>query len=323
MKDEYKNAMNGTADRMSKVRAIRLAALIALAGNALLAAIKIILGLSSGSLAVTGDGIDSSIDVLIAIISLIVARIIARPADTDHPWGHGREEAVATALLSFILFFAGAQLVLKAASNLLSGKALEIPETQALVATGISIGGKILLAASQFVLGKKAGSAMLRANAKNMASDVIISAGVLAGLVAAIATGKAAIDSIAAILVGLWVIKSAVGIFTEANVELMDGTSGTEPYREVFEAVRQVKGAGNPHRTRMRRIGGFWDIDIDIEVDPSLTVREAHHIATGVEEAIKERIDGVYDIMVHVEPRGEKYRHGEESFGLSEEHVRR
>ncbi|MDR0388947.1 MAG: cation diffusion facilitator family transporter [Spirochaetaceae bacterium] len=313
--------MNKTQD--NRARLIRLASLIALVGNALLAAVKIILGLRAGSLAVTGDGIDSSIDVLIAIMSLIVARIIARPADTDHPWGHGREETVATALLSFVLFFAGAQLVLKAASNLLSGKELAIPEPLALVATGISIGGKILLAASQFALGKKAGSAMLKANAKNMSSDVVISAGVLAGLVAASITGKAAIDSIAAMLVGLWVIKSAIGIFTEANVELMDGTSGTEPYQKLFEAVRQVKGAGNPHRTRMRRVGGFWDIDIDIEVDPALTVREAHYIATRVEKAIKERIDNVYDIMVHVEPAGEEYRHGEESFGLSEKNMRK
>ncbi|MDR1178853.1 MAG: cation diffusion facilitator family transporter [Spirochaetaceae bacterium] len=309
-------------DRMSRVALIRLASVIALVGNAVLASVKIVMGIKAGSLAVVGDGIDSSIDVLIAVMSLVVARIIARPADTNHPWGHGREETVATALLSFILFFAGAQLILKAGANLLSGSPLEIPGLPALAATGISICGKLLLAVSQFVLGKKGKSAMLMANAKNMASDVIISAGVLAGLVAAIATGIAAIDSIAAILVGLWVIKSSIGIFIEANVELMDGTSGTEPYREVFEAVRQVEGAGNPHRTRMRRVGGFWDIDIDIEVDPALTVRKAHHIATEVEKAIKERVDNVYDIMVHVEPAGEEHRHDEESFGLSEEHVR-
>ncbi|MDR1211259.1 MAG: cation diffusion facilitator family transporter [Spirochaetaceae bacterium] len=317
-KVEPKNAV----DRMSRAALIRLASVIALVGNAVLASVKIVIGLRAGSLAVVGDGIDSSIDVLIAIMSLVVARIIARPADTNHPWGHGREETVATALLSFILFFAGAQLILKAGTNLLSGSRLETPGLPALVATGVSICGKLLLAVSQFVLGKKGKSAMLRANAKNMASDVIISAGVLAGLVAAIATGIAAIDSIAAILVGFWVIKSSISIFIEVNVELMDGTSGTEPYREVFEAVRQVEGAGNPHRTRMRRIGGFWDIDIDIEVDPALTVKKAHHIATEVEKAIKERVDNVYDIMVHVEPAGEEDRHGEESFGLSEEHVR-
>jgi cation diffusion facilitator family transporter len=161
---------------------------------------------------------------------------------------------------------------------------------------------------------------MLRANAKNMSADVAISAAVLLGLGLSMILGIGAIDSAAAVLVGLWIIKSAVGIFLEANVELMDGSSGTESYQAVFDAVKTVPGAGNPHRTRMRRISGLWDIDIDIEVAPELTVQEAHTIATQVEGAIKDRVDGVYDIMVHVEPVGDSGRH--EGFGLREENTR-
>lgn len=291
----------------------------ALIGNALLAVLKIIAGLCSGSLAVVGDGIDSSMDVLIALMSLAVARIIARPADTGHPWGHGRAETIATSILSFILFFAGGQLILNSLSSLMSGVHEEVPSLPALTATFISIGGKLFLAWTQHILGKRAGSSMLRANAKNMASDVVISAGVLIGLVLSMITGLGFIDSVTAVLVGLWVIKSAIGIFLEANTELMDGGSGLTPYKTVFEAVHTVPGAGNPHRARMRRIAGFWDIDIDIEVDPSLTVREAHAIATKVERAIKERIEGVYDIMVHVEPAGDQAAGGKEGFGVCED----
>jgi divalent metal cation (Fe/Co/Zn/Cd) transporter len=102
----------------------------------------------------------------------------------------------------------------------------------------------------------------------------------------------------------------------------MDGGSGAASYQAVFDAVRSVEGAGNPHRTRLRRIAGLWDIDIDIEVDPKLTVREAHRIATAVERAIKERIEGgVYDIMVHVEPTGDSKRGKEEGYGLREEEL--
>jgi cation diffusion facilitator family transporter len=156
---------------------------------------------------------------------------------------------------------------------------------------------------------------MLRANAKNMAADVLLSVGVLVGLTLSIELGIGAIDSATAILVGLCVIKAAVGIFMEANAELMDGGSGKESYRAVFEAVHSVPGAGNPHRTRMRRVAGFWDIDIDIEVDPALTIREAHAIASAVEQAIKGRVEAVYDIMVHVEPAGNRET---ESYGLHE-----
>jgi divalent metal cation (Fe/Co/Zn/Cd) transporter len=95
----------------------------------------------------------------------------------------------------------------------------------------------------------------------------------------------------------------------------MDGGSGKEFYRAVFEAVHSVPGAGNPHRARMRRIAGLWDIDLDIEVDPALTIQEAHAIASHVEQAIKGRVEGVYDIMVHVEPAGNRESEG---FGLRE-----
>jgi cation diffusion facilitator family transporter len=299
---------------------IKKAALTALFGNAVLAALKIGAGLYAGSMAVLGDGIDSSVDVLIALMSLMVAGVISRPADPGHPWGHGRAETVGTVILSYILFFAGAQLILKAGINIFFGVKAEVPSSPALFAAVVSILGKLCLAWNQYRMGKKAASAMLKANAKNMASDVIISAGVLIGLGLSMFFKMGIIDQGAAVLVGLWVIKSAVGIFLEANAELMDGGSGADSYRAVFAAVRTVPGAGNPHRTRMRRIAGFWDIDIDIEVNPDLSVREAHAIASRVEAAIKERVEGVYDIVVHIEPVGDTNEH--EGYGLREDEVK-
>jgi cation diffusion facilitator family transporter len=296
-----------------KGRLVTWASVIALLGNGGLACLKLFSG--ADSLAVLGDGIDSAIDVLIAIISLAVGRIIARPADRGHPWGHGRAETVATGLLSLLLFFAGGQLVLSAVKGLLGQAPLQIPGRRAVIVSIVSICGKLLLALSQYLLGRRAGSSMLLANARNMASDVGISLAVLAGVGAASLTGIAALDPACAILVGLWVLKSAAAIIIEVNTELMDGSS-KGPYDKVFEAVHSIPGAGNPHRARMRRVAGFWDIDLDIEVEPSLTVREAHRIATDVEEAIKARIEGVYDIMVHVEPSGDQA--AEEGFGVRE-----
>ena len=156
---------------------------------------------------------------------------------------------------------------------------------------------------------------MLKANAKNMLADVLLSAGVLAGLGLSMIFNMRIIDSWAAVLVGVWVIKTAIGIFTEANSELMDGGSDKSFYKDVFEAVKSVEEVDNPHRVRMRRIAGHWDIDIDIEVPPNKTVVEAHWIAYKVEKAIKERIENVYDIMIHVEPSGNLENEG---FGLSE-----
>jgi len=307
---------SGDITRLNKSRIIKAASLTALFGNFALAAIKIVTGIFAGSLAVIGDGIDSCVDVLIAVMTLFVARIISRPADEDHPWGHGRAETVGTALLSFLLFFAGAQLIFSSGKEIIFGAEREVPSLPALVVTLVSIAGKLLLAWSQYFLGKKADSPMLKANAKNMSADVLLSAGVLVGLGCSMFFNVGVIDSWAAVLVGLWVIKSALGIFVEANTELMDGGSNRTFYRELFEAVNSVEEAGKPHRVRMRRIAGLWDIDIDIEVAPNKTVIEAHWIAHNVEKAIKARMENVYDILVHIEPAGNLEQEG---FGLSED----
>jgi len=302
----------------AKARAIKLATTTALAGNFVLAALKIFMGIYAKSGALLGDGIDSSVDVAISVMALVTFKFAADPADTKHPWGHGRAETIATAFLSFVLFFSGAQLVFSSASKLLSGGTAEAPSMIGAIAAIVSVAGKALLAWSQRLLGKRAGSALIQANAKNMLGDVMISLGVLAGLAISAATGSGNPDAVFAILIGLWIIKTAIGIFLEVNLELLDGSGDMGPYRTIFEAVKAVEGADHPHRARMRRIAGFWDIDLDIEVDPRLTVAQAHGIAQGVEAEIKRRLENVYDIMVHVEPRGEGTQEG---YGISEEEV--
>lgn len=304
------------AHKSDKTNNIRVAAITALAGNAILAILKIGAGIFSNSGALIADGIDSAADVLISVITLVVVMIISKPADAEHPWGHGRAETVATALLSFTLFFVGIQLIISSVSSVISNEHHTAPSSIALIITLVSIAGKVLLAYSQHILGKRAGSAMIKANAKNMASDVLVSLGVLSGLVISTITGSSKADIIITMLIGAWIIKTAIGIFLEANLELMDGNSDVEPYLVIIDAVNSVKGATNPHRARMRRIAGFWDIDLDIDIDPQCTVLEAHSIASQVESEIKLRLENVFDIMIHVEPLGDN---SAEMFGLSEE----
>lgn len=307
-----------TVQDSNKTTYIRMAAITAITGNAVLAILKIITGIFSNSGALIGDGIDSSTDVFISIITLVVVRIISKPADVKHPWGHGRAETISTVFLSFIIFFAGAQLIISSVSDIISGGRDFTPSVVAMVVTLISIIGKILLAWSQYILGRRANSAMIKANAKNMASDVLISVGVLAGLIISTYTGSAYADTIITILIGAWIIKTAVDIFVEANLELMDGNDDMEPYRVIARAVNSVEGAANPHHARIRRIAGFWDIVFDIDVDPKCAVYEAHSIAVQIEDEIKQNLENVYDIMIHVEPRGDNTFEG---FGLSEDEM--
>ena len=298
----------------NRTASIKKASWIAFGGNAFLAVSKILVGFFSGSLAVLSDGIDSATDVLIATMTLMAARISSKPGDREHPYGHGRIETVSAAVIAFIVFFAGAQVLVNAVGRIIEGKASGMPSPIAVVVTVVSIIGKLLLAWSQFHYGKISGSTMLVANGKNMRGDVVTSVAVLAGLGLTYLTGIPVMDKILAAAVSIWIIKNAIGIFMEANTELMDGTSDRGPYKELFAAVTRVPAAGNPHRVRLRRVGSMLVADMDIEVDPSMTVREAHDIAVRVEGAIKESMEDVYDVIVHVEPLGNVE---EERFGLT------
>lgn len=311
----------GTNPSDERTGIVRTAALIALCGNLVLALAKIVTGLATGSLAVLGDGIDSSTDVLIAVMTLAVGFIISQPSDKEHPYGHRRAETIATVVLAFVIMFAGTQLFESAFRQLKEGTAREAPGLLALAVTAFSIIGKLLLAFSQYRLGKKSGSAMILANAKNMTNDIIISTSVFVGLGSSILFKMPFLDALTALLVSLWVMKSAVGIFKEQNMELMDGNADDALYRALFDAVTSVPGAGNPHRARIRKMASAWDIDLDIEVEGSMSVREAHEISERVAEAVRARIPDVYDIMVHVEPAGSGEH--DEQFGLSEKDLKK
>ncbi len=295
---------------------IRRASWIAITGNIVLALLKILIGLFSHSRALFSDGIDSTTDIIISTVTLAVAAIIVKPPDKTHPYGHGRAESIATKVVAFFIFFAGAQLALNTTLKIIRKSPIEIPSSIAMYAAAVSIIGKILLSISQFRIGRKAESPMIIANGKNMLNDIFISLSVLSGLIFVLIVKIPIIDSIIATAVSFWIMKTAVQIFMETNIEVMDGVRDPSVYDRIFDAVNRVDGARNPHRTRIRQIGSMYVIDLDIEVDGNLSVSDAHDIALKVEEEIKRAITNVYDIIVHIEPKGNIEM--DEKFGVAE-----
>lgn len=301
----------------SRVKQIAFVAWVSIIGNALIAVAKITVGLWAGSLSVLGDGIDSLGDIISSTLTLITSAIIALPPDQRFPYGRQRADTVASKLLAFVIFFFGAQLCWTSLQSFIHHDTRSVPDDLAVYVTILSVLVKVLLSWRLFKVGRQANSSMLIANAKNMRSDIVISLVVLAGLFFTKVAGIGLIDLIFAFLVGLWIMRTAIEIFMETNLELMDGMDDKAAYFQVFDAVESVPGARNPHRTRIRKFSNFYLVDLDIEVDPSLTVAQAHVISQKVEEAIKRRLDNVYDIMVHIEPLGNVER--TEKYGLTRE----
>ena len=193
---------------------------------------------------------------------------------------------------------------------------MQTPSVLAIWVTVISILGKLGLTLILYRTGRKVESPMLIANAKNMRNDILISFSVLGSLLFTILLQEPLIDRLIALAISLFIMFEAFKIFMKSNIDLMDGIDNTEVYCRLFEAVNNVTGANNPHRVRARKIGNHYMVNLDIEVDPDLSIREAHEIARNVEKSIKSNLNNIYDIMVHVEPLGNLEE--DEKFGIKE-----
>lgn len=283
-------------------------------GNLILSLSKIIVGIISGSLAVIGDGIDSASDVIISIVMILTAHIVNRPPSKKYAYGYQKAEGIATKILSLVILYAGIQMLVSSITALFSEQDRELPNSLAIYVTVFSIIGKLGLAWYQYKKGKQIKSQLLIANAVNMRNDIFISISVLAGLVFTYVFKLPILDVITGLLISLFIIKSAIDIFIESNISLMDGVHNEEIYEEIFKAVESVDGASNPHRVRSRQIGNMYMIALDIEVDGNITLIQAHQIANKVEDSIRNTIENVYDIVVHVEPNGKD--HPSEKFGI-------
>jgi cation diffusion facilitator family transporter len=289
---------------MKREQVLIRASNVSAVGNAILSVSKIVVGIFSGSLAVIGDGIDSATDVLISLVMIFTARIISRPPNRKYVYGYEKAEGIATKILSLIIFYAGIQMIVSSVQSFFSTETKAMPGIIAIYVTVFSIFGKLALAWYQYRQGKKADSSMLIANAVNMRNDVLISVSVLIGLGFTFILNMPILDSVTGLFVGLFILKSSVTIFMESNVELMDGVKDESVYQKIFEAVDSTPGATNPHRVRSRQIGNLYQIVLDIEVNPNLTIKEAHDITEAVENNIRQKVENVYDIIIHAEPRG-------------------
>jgi cation diffusion facilitator family transporter len=306
---------SGMKDR---IRQIKIASWVGILGNSVLAVFKIASGILAGSLSVVADGVDSSGDVLISIMTLVIAYLLSRPPNLKFPYGYGKAEPNATVALSFIIFFAGAQLAISSIKRLLHGTSLEMPGNWAIIAIVVSIITKYLLARYLLIIGKRTSSRMLIANSKNMQGDVLISSSVLIGLMLTYFLKIPLLDSVVALLVSIWVIWVAIRIFIETNLELMDGNIEKATYERVFEIAESVPEVKNPHRMRIRRAGHKLMINIDIELDGEMSLKHAHEISHVVEQKIKDGLENqIFDVILHIEPFGDKIK--EEELGISKE----
>jgi len=283
------------------MRKARQIAILGMAVSGLLAAIKLVAGWRAHSAAVMADGFESAADVFASGLVLIGLIIASRPADRDHPYGHGRVETLTGLLLGFFLLVAG---VLISWHGLRGTGDAVTPASWALIPLVISIFAKGGLVAIKYQHGRTIGSSSLLADAANDAID-ILSGGVALGALSLTLWKPVEFryaDHYGAFAVGVIVVGTAFRIIYDTSLYLMDtmpDDASMATIRATALSVPDVKGV---EKCFARKTGLKYHVDLHLEVDPDLTVRDGHEIAQNVRVKVTEQLPWVADVLVHVEP---------------------
>lgn len=273
--------------------------------SAALSFVKIVVGLAAHSVALVSDGFESAADILMSGLVLFGLWVAAKPADDDHPYGHGRFEILTGLAIGGVLTAAGAGISWRA---LLERNDPHAPAAFALWPLLGAIVLKAILWTTKMRIAKRSGSASLSADAWNDALDMC------SGIVALIAVGLAvflpgmtAADHWGGFAVGLFVIFFGLRVVRETALQLMDTMPEGKRMDEIRQVALRVPGALAIEKCFARKTGLRYHVDLHLEVDPELTVRSSHDIATAVRIALRKDVDWVEDVLVHVEPHAPSF----------------
>lgn len=276
---------------------------ITILGNVLLAVFKLMAGIMANSTAMLSDAIHSASDIFSTIVVIIGIKMASKKADKEHPYGHERLECVAAILLSVVLFVTGLGIGTEALKTILSKNDTEIavPGILALIAAIVSIVMKEGMYWYTRYYAKKIDSGALMADAWHHRSDAFSSVGALIGIGGA-RLGFPIMDSIASLVIFVFIIKAAVDIFKDAMNKMIDRSCDEETENQIYACVLNHKGVRGVDMLHTRIFGNKIYVDIEIQVDASYTLKKAHGIANEVHDDIEENFPKVKHIMVHVNP---------------------
>lgn len=279
------------------------APLIGAGVNALLAAAKIAGGLLGNSGALVADGVESSTDVVSSLVVWGGLRVSVKPPDEDHPYGHGKAEPLAAVAASFALLAAAIWIAVESVRQILTPHLS--PRWYTLIILAGVVGIKGLL--SRFVshAGREVESTALKSDALHHLSDALTSLAAFIGISIALIGGRGyeSADDWAALVACVIISYNGVRLFRAAINEVLDVAPSPEYAKKIRLIARSVEGVVDVEKCRIRKSGLHHLIDIHIEVDGDMTVRQGHEIGHRVKDALLASEHRVIDVLVHIEPR--------------------
>ncbi len=289
------------SDRLQ--RSLR-ATFIGMAANAVLSAVKLAAGIAGHSHALVADAVESFADVFSSLIVWRGVVVAATPADEDHPYGHGKAEPIAAAIVSAMLLFAAAWIVVKAFGEVAQPHPSPAPFTLA-VLVGVVVVKEILF---RFVrrVGRAVDNIAVRADARHHRSDAVTSFAAGIGISVALLGGPGyeAADDWAAIAAACVIAWNGWRLLRPALNELMDTAPDRQTLDEIRRLAETIPGVARVEKCFVRKMGYQFYVDMHVEVDPQMTVLRSHEIAHAVKDKIRDTMPSVNDVLVHIEPLG-------------------
>jgi len=269
--------------------------------NAVLTAAKLTTGLIGNSTALVADAAESATDILGSLIVWTGLRVAARPADSNHPYGHGRAEPLAALFGALLLTGVGVGIAGQAIRGILNPTGTPAAYTLGVLIAVVVV--KEMFFRRERRVARQSGSSAVLLDAWHHRADAITSAAVAIGITIAIVGGPGyeVADAWAALFACCVILVNAALLLRQPLRELMD----TEPgglVREVRERAERVDGVERVEKVLARKHGLRYLVDMHIEVDPEMSVRDAHEVAHRVKDHVRETTASVRDVLVHVEP---------------------
>ena len=276
--------------------------------NILLVIFKFVAGIVGRSSAMVADAVHSLSDLLTDFIILIFVKTASKPIDHTHEYGHGKFETLATSIIGIILIIVGLGIMIAGVEDIVKffhGERGERPGIIALIAAVLSI--VLKEGAYRYTLseGKKINSPVLVANAWHHRTDAFSSIATLIGVAGSMFLGKTGLifDPLAAIVVSVYICKSGYDIIRDSIDELLEKSLPAETEKEIRSILKSVEGIEGVHNLKTRKIGNRIAIEAHTEMDGTLTLSQAHDIASEAEKQLKKKYGSKTHIGIHMEPR--------------------
>ena len=275
---------------------------IGLAANVALAAIKLTAGILGNSYALIADAVESLADVFSSVIVWRGVVVAATPADEDHPYGHGKAEPLAAAVVASVLLIAALGIAIQAIREIFTPHAGPAPFTLAILLVTILVKEGLFRFAIRE--GVQIESSVVRTDAWHHRSDAITSLTAAIGISIALVGGRAfaSADSIAAVVGAAIIAWNGWRLLRPALDELMDTAPSKSFSTQIQEIAGDVVGVNAVEKCIVRKMGFHYFVDMHVEVDPQMTVQRAHQIAHQVKDEIRQKLPAVHDVLVHIEP---------------------